>query len=89
MRLLALCLFCLPAMAATLGEPIISFSPMMAADGSKTWRFVAPWKLNSDEIALNNAISGEIGKAHWCDAGWRITSRQKIQGFLMIEGRCL
>jgi hypothetical protein len=86
-----LCLTCLPlsALTAELGEPIISFAPMTASDGTKTWRFVGPWRLNADDAALNNALSFKIGEAHWCPNGWQITSRRKAAGFLMIEGRCL
>jgi hypothetical protein len=88
LRFIALCLFCLPVLAEPLGTPILAFSPMTAADGTKTFRFVGPWKLTLDEAALANALSGEMGKARWCSFGWVETTRQKVSGLLMIEGRC-
>lgn len=87
-RFIVLCLICAPVVAEPLGTPIIAISPMTAADGTKTFRFVGPWKLSKDEAALANALSGEMGKARWCPSGWEETSRQKVMGLLMIEGRC-
>lgn len=72
----------------TTGKPIWAFAPLTESDGSKSWRFVGPWRLNSQPDELNSAIAFKIGEAHWCPHGWEIASRDKEAGFLVVQGRC-
>lgn len=72
----------------TTGKPIWALATMTASDGSKSWRFVGPWRLNSNEDELASAIAFKLGEAHWCPNGWDISSRQKEMDRLVVEGRC-
>jgi hypothetical protein len=89
-RITLLLVICMSACETNMmtGQPIWGFAPLTASDGSKTWRFVGPWRLNSSAIELDNAISVKMGEVHWCPNGWEVSSREKHAGLLVVTGRC-